>query len=204
MTSPAQTRSHSASSTSRSVRPPGRGEQLAVEATRRAGGGAPGSARGARRPAGRRRPGRPVGPQQLAARPVEHDPPVVAAEAPAPHPRDLAHRARARRGAAAGSRGRGPAGRRARGPTPGWAGRRAGPRPPRGARARPSPGAARRGARRRRRRDPLPGGEEPGERDRVDGLDLAPQLRERPAPEQAQDLGIAVLALGAAGPELAA
>ena len=57
--------------------------------------------------------------------------------------------------------------------------------------------------RRRRWRDPLPGGEEPGERDRVDGLDLAPQLRERPAPEQAEDLGIAVLALGATGPELA-
>ncbi len=141
--------------------------------------------------------------QQLAARPVEHDPPVVAAEAPASHPRDLAHRAElveepwlvardaGRQDVALEDR------RRDRQPRELVHDLREALERGR------APERHDRDPRRRRWRDPLPGGEEPGERDRVDGLDLAPQLRERPAPEQAEDLGIAVLALGATGPELA-
>ena len=52
--------------------------------------------------------------------------------------------------------------------------------------------------------DPVPGRQEARQRDRLDRLDLAPQPRQRPAPERAQHLRVAPLALGAARPELAA
>ena len=50
----------------------------------------------------------------------------------------------------------------------------------------------------------MPGGEEAPERRLLGGLDLAPQHRERGAPDSAEDVGLAPLALGAAGAELAA
>ena len=50
----------------------------------------------------------------------------------------------------------------------------------------------------------LPRGEEPGERRRVDRLDLAPEQRERPPAEPAEDVGVAPLAPRATGSELAA
>ena len=66
--------------------------------------------------------------------------------------------------------------------------------------------AATRGAAARlaRRGDAVPRRQEPAERRRVDGLDLAAQPGERPAPEEAEHLRVAPLALDAAGPELAA
>ena len=51
--------------------------------------------------------------------------------------------------------------------------------------------------------DALPGGEEPDERRRVDGLDLVAQRGERAPAQRAQHAGVAPLALDAAGPELA-
>ena len=93
VTSPAQTRSHRASSTSRSEPPPAARVQLAVERRAARGQVLADRARGAS-PAARSTPsGGPTGPERLAARPDEHDPAVVAAEAPPPHPGDLAHRA---------------------------------------------------------------------------------------------------------------
>ena len=50
----------------------------------------------------------------------------------------------------------------------------------------------------------LPRGEEPAERRRVDGLDLAPEQGERPPAEPAEDVGVAPFAPRAAGTELAA
>ena len=50
----------------------------------------------------------------------------------------------------------------------------------------------------------MPVGQEPGERCRIDRLDLAPQARQGPPTEQAQHVRVAPLALGAARPELAA
>ena len=103
---------------------------------------------------------------------------------------------RARRAGAAGSPGPAPAGCRARGP------RRAGPRPAswsttsasrsRAACWRSGAGASPAAA------DALPGRQEPGEGGRVDGLDLAPEPGQRAAPEQAQDIRVDPLALGAA------
>ncbi len=52
--------------------------------------------------------------------------------------------------------------------------------------------------------DALPGGHEARERTLIGGLDLLAQHGQRGAPQAAQHLGIAPLALGAAGPELAA
>ena len=49
----------------------------------------------------------------------------------------------------------------------------------------------------------LPRGEEPAERGRVDGLDLASEQGERPPPEPAEDVRIAPFAARAAGTELA-
>ena len=152
------------------------GEQLPVEARRRAGGGARGSARGSRRRAldAVRRPRRA---QQLAARPVQDDPSVVSARGSRARPRRPRPSRRARRAAAAGTRGRGPGARRARGRRPGSAGRPAGRRPRPAARGRRTRGRGcrrrSRGGGRRRRRDALPGRQEPRQRDRVDGLDLA-------------------------------
>src|SRR4029077_11094767 len=55
-----------------------------------------------------------------------------------------------------------------------------------------------------RRADALPRGQEPAEGRRLDGLDLLAQRGEGPLTELTQDLGVAPLALGAVGPELAA
>ena len=52
--------------------------------------------------------------------------------------------------------------------------------------------------------DPVPGGKEAAERGLLGGLDLAAQHGERRAADAAQDVRIAPLALGAAGPKLAA
>ena len=90
-----------------------------------------------------------------------------------------------------------------RGPWPGG-------RPSPGSRpARRCPGAGRRRRRARRRRPrgsvrALPRGEEAGERRRVDGLHLATEQGERPAAEPAEHVGFAPFATRAAGPELAA
>ena len=140
VTSPAQTRSHNASRTSRSRPATRRGVQLAVERGARAAPGASriASCRGLGRAVGA--VGQPDRPQDLASGPDERDPAVVAAEAAPPDPGDLARAPPARRGAAAGSRGSAPAGRRARGPRPGSADPRAGRRPRRGVRGRPSRG----------------------------------------------------------------
>ena len=90
VTSPAQTRSQSASSTSRSDRAPDAREQLPVEA------GAATAEVGAQplvelpsRPL--HAVGRAGGPQQLPARPQQDHAAVVPAKAPPPHPGDLAH-----------------------------------------------------------------------------------------------------------------
>ena len=50
----------------------------------------------------------------------------------------------------------------------------------------------------------MPRGQEPRERRRLDRLDLAAERSERRAPQPAEDVGVAPLALGPAGPELAA
>ena len=52
--------------------------------------------------------------------------------------------------------------------------------------------------------DALPGGQEARQRTLVGRLDLLAQHRERRAAQPAQHLGVAPLALGAAGPQLAA
>ena len=54
------------------------------------------------------------------------------------------------------------------------------------------------------RRDALPGRQEPGEGRRIDRLDLLAEPGQRAAAEQAEDVGVDPLALGAARPELAA
>ena len=51
---------------------------------------------------------------------------------------------------------------------------------------------------------PCQRGQEAGQRGGVDRLDLLAQRGERPAPELAEDVGVAPLALDAVGPELAA
>ena len=159
VTSPAQTRSHSASSTSRSEPPPRGGEQLAVERGAAAAEVLADARRGAAR-AGRSTPsGGPTGRSGSRPGPDERDPAVVAAEAPPPHPGDLAERAQlveqprlvardpGRQDVALEDRGRD----RQRRP--------AGRRPRRGARGRPCRGA---GARRAPTGgDALPGGQEP-------------------------------------------
>ena len=145
----------------------------------------------------------PVGAQELAAGPDEHDPAVVAAEAPPPHPGDLAQRAElveqprlvagdARRQDVAlqdGGRDR-------------HAGELVddlGEPLEGGAAAQRRPGRAARPA-----ATPCHVGQEPRERRRIDRLDLAPQPGQRAAAQQPQDLRVAPLALGAARPELAA
>ena len=60
------------------------------------------------------------------------------------------------------------------------------------------------GARRRMAVDALPAGQERGERALVGRLDLLAQRGQRGAAQAAQDLGVAPLALGAAGAQLAA
>ena len=141
-------------------------------------------------------------PKGLATRPDEHDPPVVASQAPAPDPRDLAHRAQlveeprliprdpGRQDVAledAGGDGQArelvddlrEALQRGGSAEGGW----------------------------RRfvdRGDAVPRRQEPGEGDRVDRLDLAPQLRQGPPAKEAKDVRIAPFAFRAAGPELAA
>ena len=55
-----------------------------------------------------------------------------------------------------------------------------------------------------RRSTPCHDGQEAGERRRLDRLDLAAKRGERGAPQPAQHVGVAPLALGPAGPELAA
>ena len=50
---------------------------------------------------------------------------------------------------------------------------------------------------------PLPVGQEPGERGRVDRLDLVAKSSERPTTKRPQDVGIAPFPLDAVGPELA-
>ena len=52
--------------------------------------------------------------------------------------------------------------------------------------------------------DPVPRGKKAAERCLLRGLDLTAQHRERRAPDAAKNVGIAPLALGAAGPELPA
>ena len=52
--------------------------------------------------------------------------------------------------------------------------------------------------------DPVPRGEEATERSLLGRLDLATKRRERRAPDAAQDIRVAPLALGAPGPQLAA
>ena len=56
----------------------------------------------------------------------------------------------------------------------------------------------------RRRRHPLPGGQEAGQRGRLHRLHLAAQPRQRAAAQEPQDVRVAPLTLGATGPELAA
>ncbi len=141
--------------------------------------------------------------QDIAARPDQHDPAVVAAEAAPPHPGDLAHRAQLVEQArlVAGDAGRqhvalqhgrrdGHAGQLVddlgqalqRGRSPEWRHVRAGAR---------------------HRHDALPGRQEPGERRRIDRLDLAAQPGQRAAAQDAQHVRVAPLALGATRPELA-
>ena len=59
-------------------------------------------------------------------------------------------------------------------------------------------------AQRRAAVDAVPAGQEPRERGGLDRLDLAPERRERRTAQPPQDVGLAPLALGAAGPKLAA
>ncbi len=148
--------------------------------------------------------GQPDRPQELAARSIEHHPAVVAPEAPAPHPGDLAHRAQLvqqprlvardarREHVTLEDRRRD---RQARQLVDDLGQALQG--------VRSAQRHRRRGAGGRRPGDALPGRQEPGQRHGIDRLDLLAQLRERPPPEQAQDLLIAVLALRAARPELA-
>ncbi len=148
--------------------------------------------------------GRPGRPQDLAARPDEDDPAVVAAEAPPPHPGDLAERAELveqPRLVAGDPRRQDVAledGRRDR--QPGQLVDDLGQPLEGGAAAQRRPGRA---ADRPARRPASRAGTAPSA-GRVDRLDLAPQARQRATAEQAQDLRVAPLALGAARPELAA
>jgi hypothetical protein len=48
----------------------------------------------------------------------------------------------------------------------------------------------------------VPARQEPGQRLRLDRLDLAPQPGQRAAAQQPQDVGVAPLAFHASGPEL--
>ena len=82
---------------------------------------------------------------------------------------------------------------------PGWRGPRAGPRR---REALEGSGATEQGLAAPHGRDAMPVGEEPGERGGIHGLDFAPQAREGLPAEQAQHIGVAPLALGAARPEL--
>ena len=144
----------------------------------------------------------PDRPEELAAGPDQDDPAVVAAEAAPPDPARPRPARRARRAGAAGSRGRGPAGCRARGPRPAaatpasWSTTSA---------SRSRAAVWRSGGRRSpTARDALPGRQEPGEGGRIDRLDLLAQPGQRSAAEEAEDVGVDPVALGAARPELAA
>ena len=140
-------------------------------------------------------------PEQLAAGPDQDDTPVVAAEAPATDPRDLAHRAQLVQQPRLVARQR--AGRTSRSRTDAGIGRPASwstTSARRSSAAEPRSGVAALAD----RGDAVPRRQEPRQRDRVDRLDLAPQLRQRPPAKQPQHVRIAPLAFRAAGPELAA
>ena len=199
VTSPAQTRSQSASSTSRSEPPPAAREDLAIErgAPRR---GARGSPRGGDRRGGPRHRGRRAA-ARLATRTDERDPAIVAAEAPPPDPRDLAHRPQLveqpRLVARDPRRQHVPLQHGCRDRQAGELVDDLGEALERGRRPELRGGLAERG-------DAMPGGQEPAERGRVDGFDLATQPGERPPAEDPEHVGVEPFALRAARPELAA
>ena len=192
VTSPAHTRSQSASSSTSSVDPSPASEAArtssgqkdaprAARCSRRAtcsglGSSSPPSSVGSSRPTWSRKTGGPGRRWRRGRR----RPPTPARP-----------RCRARRGRPAGSRACGRAARRPRAPTPAsgapW-------RMPSTSASPSSPGAA---------ADALPGGQEPGQRLGLDRLDLAAQRGERAPPQLAEHLVVAPLTLDAVGPELA-
>ena len=200
VTSPAHTRSQSASSTSRSESAAGGGEQLAVER---------GATRGKVLPdrlvarAGRPLPRVDVADraEQLAARPDEDDSAVVAAEAAASHPGDLAESPELveEPGLIAGDPDRQDVALEDRGRQ-----RHAGQLVDHLGEPLESRGLAQRRRRVADSQDALPRRQEPCEGRRIDGLDLLAQAGEGPATEEAQDVRIDPVALCSTGPELAA
>ena len=192
VTSPAQTRSHSAASSSASVAPGAAAAQLVPEARPALGRARPGSRRAARPRGGSSALPARRQQRQLVGEAQPH-PAVARPDRPGADPHHLAGRAQLVELALAVVRRPGRRARRSRAST-----RRAARRP-----AAPSASTTRVDAA-ARRRDAVPRREEAGQRLLLDRLDLAAQRGQRAAAQLAQHVDVAPLAADAVGAELAA